>query len=153
MRRSSPSRSFLASCSGASFVEAAVVLPVLLIIVGGAFDFGRAFALLADAQRDLRTATRFLSRLPAQAVCGWGLIEARNLAVYGNVQGTGSPHLTGWTTTDIVKELPAICSSDTDPGVVKLSAKIRYRALMWRTVGLPGELTFAIEHEERWQGE
>lgn len=144
----------VAACrSGASLVEAAVVLPILLIIVGGVFDFGRAFSLLADAQRDLRTATRFLATLPAPAVCGWGLIQARNLAVFGNIQGTGTAHLSGWTTSDIIRELPVDCSKTTDLGTIKLSAKIRFQALVWKSVGLPGDLTLSVEHEERWIGE
>jgi hypothetical protein len=139
--------------SGASFVEAAVVLPILLIIVMGAFDFGRAFSTLSDAQRDLRTATRFLSTLPASAVCGWGLVQARNLAVFGNTAGTGTPHVSGWQTADIILQSPTSCSGVTSLGVIRLSATVRYDALIWQSIGLPGSINFNISHEERWQGE
>lgn len=139
--------------SGATFIEAAIVLPVLIVIICGAFDFGRAFSTLSDAQRDLRTATRFLSTLPASAVCGWGLIQARNLAVYGNTGGSGAQHVQGWSTSDIKLDQPTSCTSPSGLGVIRLSANVRYDALIWQTVGLPGSITFAIEHEERWQGE
>jgi hypothetical protein len=146
-------RALLRDRSGASFVEAAVVLPILLIIVMGAFDFGRAFSTLSDAQRDLRTAARFLSTLPVSAVCGWGLTQARNLAVYGNTTGSRTQHLSGWKTTDIILQSPATCSGVTSLGVIRLNATIKYDALIWQSIGLPGTITFNISHEERWQGE
>lgn len=138
--------------SGAAFIEAAVALPVLLIIVSGAFDFGRAFSTLADAQRGLRTATRFLTALPAESVCGWGLVQARNLAVYGNTAGHEPKVIAGWKTSDITMQAPVNCNV-ADIGLIRLSAKVSYEALMWKTVGLPESITFTIEHEERWQGE
>jgi hypothetical protein len=148
-----PPCAHLRDCSGASFVEAAVVLPILLVIVMGAFDFGRAFSTLSDAQRDLRTAARFLSTLPASAVCGWGLVQARNLAVYGNTAGTGTRHVSGWTTNDIILQSPTSCTGAPSLGVIRLNATVRYDALIWQSVGLPGSINFNISHEERWQGE
>lgn len=143
---------------GASFIEAAVVLPILVIIVCGAFDFGRAFSTLSDAQRDLRTATRFLATLPAIALCGtdqWGLQQARKLALTGKVDNTGTQHLPGWTATDITMLRPtaAECGSAAGPLVVKLNGRIKYEGLIWHTVGIPGTITFSIDHEERWLGE
>lgn len=151
--RKGASTALLRDLSGASFVEAAVVLPVLLVIVMGAFDFGRAFSTLSDAQRDLRTATRFLATLPASAVCSWGLVQARNLAVFGNTAGTGSQHVSGWKTADIILQSPTSCNGVTSLGVIRLSATVKYDALIWQGVGLPSSIDFNISHEERWQGE
>jgi hypothetical protein len=146
-------RSLLRADEGTSFVEAAVVLPILLVIVMGAFDFGRAFSTLSDAQRDLRTATRFLATLPASAVCGWGLVQARNLAVYGNTAGSRTQHLAGWETNDIILQSPTSCDGVTSLGVIRLNATVSYDAMIWKNVGLPGSINFNISHEERWQGE
>ena len=148
-------RAFGRGESGAAFVEAAVALPVLLIVVCGAFDFGRAFSTLADAQKSLRAATRFLATLPATAVCDpYYQQQARNLAVYGKIDpppGT-KKSLQGWHTTDIVILSPIDCTV-ADLGKVQIKAAIAYQAWMWQTVGLPDTITFNIEHQERWQGE
>lgn len=139
--------------SGASFVEAAIVLPVLLIFAAGGVDFARAFTVLSVAQRGLRDGTRFLTTLPQPAVCGWGLDKARNLTVYGNLTGSGTPAVDGWSTRDIVLDTPTSCSGTSGLGVIRLSSTVRYNALIWQSVGLPSTISFRIEHEERWLGE
>ena len=40
-------RNFLGDTHGASLVEAAIGIPVVIIILAGAFDFGRAYSTLA----------------------------------------------------------------------------------------------------------
>lgn len=130
-----------------------MVLPILLLVVCGGFDFGRAFSTMSDAQKGLRAATRFLTTLPAAAVCdGTFLRQAQNLAVYGNVGGTGRATIEGWKPQDVVKVTPTACTA-ADLGIIKLSSRVTYNALIWRVVGLPASISFTVEHEERWLGE
>lgn len=138
---------------GISLLEAAVVLPVLIVVMAGAFDFGRAFTTLSVAQKGLRAATRFMSTLPVQAVCGWGLDQGRKLAIYGNIEGTGKAAIPGWVPTDIILEQPVSCAPPEDVSIIRLSTHVHYKALMWQTVGLPSTISLSTEHEEKWLGQ
>jgi hypothetical protein len=144
---------------GTAVIEAAVVVPVLIIIMVGLADFGRAYATLSAAQKSLRGATRYLATLPPAAVCDWGLTKARNLAVYGRTDPpTGSvPLVAGWSVGSITLRLPPGASppdcSGTSLGRIELSAQVPYSALIWQVAGLPDTLTMTTSHEERWIGE
>lgn len=137
--------------SGASLVEATIAVPVVIIVLAGAFDFGRAYATLSTAQRGLRSATRFLSTLPQTAVCGWGLTQAKNLAVFGNTAGTGSSPIVGWGTTNISLASPTDCTG-ASIGVIELDTTVPFTAVTWSFVGLPNSITLTTSHQERWIG-
>lgn len=141
------------SSSGTAFIEAAVLLPVILGVMGGIFDFGRAYATMAAAQKSLRGAVRYLTLLPSGAVCSWGATNARNIAVYGNFSGSGSPVVTGWTVDDVTLVSPTTCAYATPVGKIKMSADVPYTSLMWNIVGLPSTITMSVEYEERWVGQ
>src|SRR5690242_2256134 len=87
--------------SGTALVETALIMPLAIILMVGVVDFGRVFMTRATAQKSMRDGARYLTLLPASAVCGWGLTNAKNLAVYGNLAGTGTPLVTGWAITDV----------------------------------------------------
>jgi Flp pilus assembly protein TadG len=141
------------STSGAAILEAAVVLPVLIIMMGGIFDFGRAYSTLVTAQKSLRGAVRYLTLLPSGAVCDWGATNAKNLAVYGNTAGTGTALLTGWTVSNISLDSPATCSYSASVGKITMSASVPYTSIMWSVVGLPASITMNVQYEERWIGQ
>lgn len=138
--------------SGASIVEAAIVLPVILVIIGGIFDFGRAYATLSAAQKSLWSATRYLAHVPYEKLCSsWALTDAKNIALHGNTAGTGPLLVAGWTADDISLNSPTNCN---DPVVaIRMSANVPYLSFMWGVVGLPDQITMTAEHEERWIGQ
>lgn len=138
--------------SGVSVVETAIVLPVIVILIGGIFDFGRAYATLSAAQKSLWSATRYLSHVPYERVCSsWALADAKNIALYGNTAGTGPLLVTGWTAGDITLNAPTNCN---DPTVaIRMSANVTYQSFMWGVIGLPNQITMNVQHEERWIGQ
>lgn len=144
---------------GTAIIEAAIVLPILIIIMVGIVDFGRAYATLSAAQKSLRGATRYLATLPPGAVCSWGLINAQNMAVYGETapEEDAEPLVPGWSLGSIVLTLPPDAPppdcSGTSLGRIQLSAEVPYTALIWQVAGLPETLTMTTSHEERWIGE
>lgn len=72
---------------GAAIVELAMILPVLLLLSFITTEIGRAVYQYNTITKSVRDAVRYLSvQTP-----GTGLIEARNLVVYGNTAGTGEP--------------------------------------------------------------
>ncbi|MFO1131700.1 MAG: TadE family protein [Hyphomicrobiales bacterium] len=151
-----------ASDSGAAVLETAVVLPIILILMGGIYDFGRAYATMSAAQKSLRGAVRYLSLQPFGFVCSnTAKGNAKNLALYGNTAGTGNALVSGWQAADIsvsvldVNDAPITdCSSY--PTVVKISmssTKVPYNSLMWGIVGLPNAINMTVAHQERWIGQ
>ena len=115
----------------------------------GATDFGRAYTTSSTADKSMRDATRYLAHLPFSAVCGWGLTNAQNLAVYGNTAGTGNPLITGWSTSNVTLAQPTSCASNpASDQIVKLTASVPFTAIMF--VGLAS--TLYAQHEERWIG-
>jgi hypothetical protein len=126
-------------------------MPLAISLMAGATDFGLAYSELSTAQKSLRGATRYLARLPANAVCSWGQTNAKNLAVYGNIGGTGNPVISGWATSQVTLTQPTNCASSY--AVIELGATVTYNSLMLPVVGLPGTVTLSTSHQERWIGE
>src|SRR3954451_5329385 len=78
---------------GVALVEFAITLPLLLAICFGITEFGRAIYTYNTLAKSTRDAARYLTtQAPGNAV-GWA--TAKNLAVYGNPLGTGSPLVVG----------------------------------------------------------
>lgn len=77
---------------GVQFVELAIVLPVLMLLFAGVAEFGRYFYEYTTLAKGSRTAVRYLATARAN---GLDDLAAKNLVVYGNLEGTGSPILNG----------------------------------------------------------
>ena len=85
--------------SGVQLVELAIVLPVFLMLFGAAAEFGRYFYEYTTLDKATRAASRYLA---TAAVNGTEDTRARNIAVYGNMDGTGTPIVSGLTTANVV---------------------------------------------------
>lgn len=72
---------------GAAVLEFALILPLLLLLTFITTEFGRAMYQYNTVAKSVRDAVRYLS----MQTPGSHLTEAKNLVVYGNVGGTGSP--------------------------------------------------------------
>src|SRR5215468_10877208 len=91
--------------SGSALVETAVILPIMISLMVGGVDFGMAFSAHATVGKSVRDAARYLGSLPpwpTPVACNnWAQTNAKNLAVYGNLAGTGSPLIPGWSTGNV----------------------------------------------------
>lgn len=145
---------FIRCESGTSILETAVVLPLLVILMGGVYDFGRAYGTMSAGQKSMRAAVRYLTRLPAEAVCNsWALTQAKNIALYGNTAGTGSLLIPNWTAGDITLTTKPTNCPTTSVTNINLSANVPYSSLMWSVIGLGNNTTMRVEHEEKWVGQ
>lgn len=84
------------SARGVAAVELGIVMAPLLVLTFGVTEYGRAIYTYNALDKATRDAARHLT-----AVVGGNTnpaAEARNLAVYGNVAGTGAPLAPGLTT-------------------------------------------------------
>lgn len=82
---------------GVALVELALIIPMLLLLTFITTEFGRAMYEYNAVVKSTRDAVRYLSvQTP-----GTKITEARNLVVYGNTAGTGSPLARGLSLANV----------------------------------------------------
>ncbi len=96
---------------GQSLVEFAMVLPLLLLIALGVVEFGRAYYQYNTLTKAVREGARYMS---IHAYDTDELARAKNMTVFGNREGTGSPCLPGLAVGNIAVT-PRNPSSGTSP--------------------------------------
>jgi Flp pilus assembly protein TadG len=113
-------------------VEFVISAPLLLFVLYCVAEFGRAFtqfSMLADAARD---ADRYLASnalLGSTGIVGLAAVSgpAKNLVVYGNAAGSGTPILPGLSTSQVT------VASDTSNDV-SISVAYPYQSLFGGTI-------------------
>ena len=92
---------------GIVLVELALVLPIALLMVMATAELGRALVQYNALNKAVRDGARYLA---STAILGsTGVVQldtntrnaTRNLIVYGNTAGTGTPRLQGLTTSQV----------------------------------------------------
>jgi Flp pilus assembly protein TadG len=84
---------------GVQLVEVALVVPILLLLFGSVAEFGRYFYEYSSAAKASRVGARYLASKCANNASYQ--TTAKNLIVYGNAAGTGSPVLPGLSTANV----------------------------------------------------
>lgn len=82
---------------GTQLVELAIVIPVLLMLLGAAAEFSRFF----NTYSTLAKATRAGARYQISQPPGASDTAAKNIVVYGNPAGTGTPVVAGLSPTQV----------------------------------------------------
>lgn len=90
--------SFRRDDRGLQLVELAIALPVLILLFAAVAEFGRYFQAYTTLAKGSRVAVRYLATARAG---GCDDLSAKNLVVYGNVAGTGSPIVNGLTVSNV----------------------------------------------------
>ena len=83
--------------TGVAIVEFALVLPFLLLLTFIVTEYSRALYQYNTLAKSVRDAARYLSTQSP----GTKITEAKNLVVYGNPAGTGTPLALGLTTAQV----------------------------------------------------
>lgn len=97
---------------GVAMVELTIVLPVVLLLMLAAAEFGRAFWQYNTLTSVVRDAARHASASGLFGSTGVVILtdslrtEVQNLVVYGNTAGTGSPVLNGLSAAGVALESP-----------------------------------------------
>lgn len=145
-------KQFLHCTSGASLVEVTLVMPLAVMLMAGSAEFGRALYAYHTADKSVKSAARYLARLPATAVGeAWALSKARNLAMTGKLEDGGSPLIRGWTDPSKVRLDAASLASN--PSVIHLEAEVPFSTPMLTALGFSNTVTFTVRHEERYISE
>ena len=85
------------SQKGVALIEFALVLPLLLLLSLIVTEYGRALYQYNTLTKSVRDAVRYLSSKDP----GTGIAQAKNLVVYGNPMGTGTPLALGLTAAHV----------------------------------------------------
>lgn len=85
---------------GVQLLEIAIVIPILLVMFAAVAEFGRYFYEYTTLAKGSRIGARYLASKSVTSSTNYQAI-AKNLIVYGNTAGTGSPILYGLTTDNV----------------------------------------------------
>jgi Flp pilus assembly protein TadG len=99
LRRRLQLRTLARSERGTQLAELAIVLPILLILFAATAEFGRYFYEYSTLAKAARVGTRYMV---TAKVSTFERSQAKNLVVYGNTAGTGTPLIDGLTTDNVV---------------------------------------------------
>ena len=151
-------RSLWRDSAGTALVEATIVIPVLLVLVFGVFEFSAFFWQQQLISTGVRDAARYLSRSLDQSNPALET-AAKNLAVTGSTSG-GIPRVSGWSVSDLTISLTSIDNpfgaNGTSPyrgfaliQVVTVSTSYTHPSLGFLDyLGLPN-LVIQVSHSER----
>jgi Flp pilus assembly protein TadG len=95
---------------GLAAVEFVVCAPLVLLLLLACAEIGRAFVQFATLSYTIRDAVRFVTTNSINGTTGVVLISnttitrAKNLAVYGNIGGTGTPRLPNYQVGHVAVE-------------------------------------------------
>jgi len=103
---------------GVQLVEVALVIPIMLLLFGAVAEFGRYFYEYTTAAKAARVGARFLASKSVNSGTNYEL-QAKNLVVYGNIGGTGSPVLPGMTINNV--DVQYVGGTSGIPALVKVS--------------------------------
>jgi Flp pilus assembly protein TadG len=180
---------------GAAAVEFGIVVAILFIpLIGGSIELGRGIHHYQVVTKSMRDATRFMSRLPKSAIPdtldggagGTGACsntentgvagQAKNLAMYGNIAGTGTAFLPYWTapanlaTIDMcgpvalgtagitcggnaIAGTVTVDGEDLDVEIVCLTTTVTYDDIGFLSALGLGPITYTVAHQQRWIGD
>jgi Flp pilus assembly protein TadG len=113
---------------GTVLVEMSMVVPLMLFLSAGVFEFGNLIHDKLLMEAGLSDGARFAARCNSTLYTNAGLAAincadiATNIAVFGNVAGTGSARIPGWQKSDVTITIadPATCHNTVDSNGVVL---------------------------------
>lgn len=127
--------------AGVALVEFALILPFLLLLSITAVELGRAIWQYNALTKSVRDAARYLSLQTPET----HITQARNLVVYGNTGGTGSPLVIGLTTSQVPD--PTWQTAGTAPVINTVTVTVRgyqFQPMFASVFGLSfGPLTYS----------
>jgi Flp pilus assembly protein TadG len=149
---------------GSALVEGAIVVPVLIALLFGVYEYSWFFYQQHVISTGLRDAARYLARSRDPCDFGssvWGAAQenAKNLAATGSIGG-GPARVKGWTATMVVPRCSQVDNSPPARGqsayrgglviyVVTVSTKLTDPSLgFFGLLGLPSPI-ISVSHSER----
>ncbi|WP_224654989.1 TadE/TadG family type IV pilus assembly protein [Mesorhizobium sp. CO1-1-2] len=155
---------------GTTLVETALILPLMVPLSAGVFEFGNLIHDKLLMEAGLSDGARFAARCNSQMYTDNGLAAidcasiATNMAVFGNVAGTGSARVKGWVKANVTVTIaaPASChdavvagatqyrSTTTQVCIVRAAGTFAYSGIGMLSLLRIGPITLNGFHEERY---
>ncbi|WP_165820057.1 TadE/TadG family type IV pilus assembly protein [Microvirga sp. KLBC 81] len=141
--------------SGAALVEAAIVVPVALIVLAGGLELGRAISYHHAADKAVRNAARYIARVPAADVSNDQ--NAENLVRYGtwssSVPSGVRSALSPGNVTDVRVVVTDDAATPPRPVRVRLEADVQYSLPLLTILDSNASLSVTVAHEQPYIGE
>jgi hypothetical protein len=144
---------------GTAIVETAIVLPVIVLLMFGIVELGRALQQHHALTKSVRDAARYIARVPlacpAAGDPNWAAVKtaAQTLAATGRLSG-GTPLVEGWTAAHFDIADPACVDwSGRAVQVITVSAEIPYLDLGFLNVIGLEPFNLAAQHQQVHIGE
>ena len=103
---------------GVQLLETAIVIPILLVLFGAVAEFGRYFYEYTTVAKAARVGARYLASKSVNSSTNYEA-QAKNLVVYGNIAGTGTPVLPGLSVANV--QVQYVGGTGGVPDLVKVS--------------------------------
>lgn len=171
-------RRIKSSKSGATAIEMGLLLPLLLLLMGGMAEFGRAFQQFHLANKGVKSAARYLSRVATGIDCAstagdWAakteVALAKNLAVSGSFSASSPSVISNWAATDITIPAPSASTCFDNSGntylgddlipIIRVTTSFEFNDIgllsflgVGKTTGSGKKLTIRASHEEMYIG-
>ncbi|MGJ3256502.1 MAG: TadE/TadG family type IV pilus assembly protein [Alcanivorax sp.] len=150
---------------GAAMVEFAILLPLMIVLVFGITEMGRAIYQQTTLSKAVSSGARYMSRSfqSVSADCSQGgnwaasITNASNLVAFGNQAGSGTPLLPDLDAGDVsfTSEQRTVTGGG-DACVIIATASVDFSAIFGDTI-VPfldlGPITLGATVEERYHGE
>lgn len=145
-------RPFWRSDDGTILAEALLVIPVVTIFAVGILEFGNVFWQRQLLEVGVRDAARYWSRCnPVFATCS--LATARNIAIYGNPEGTGELRVPNWEGSGAITILPSVQVTSPSAGdTVVVTGTMTYSPSPIFGFLQIGNISISYTHQERYYG-
>lgn len=129
-------RRFFSRENGTHMVELAIVLPVMLMLMGGLAEFGRFFYTYTRLTNAVRAGARHACKWERNA--SWTYPETSNMVVYGDFGGGSTPILPGLTTANVTVTANGPAVNNIDSVTVRI-VNYRYQPLfdVGKLIGVP----------------
>jgi Flp pilus assembly protein TadG len=151
---------------GAALVELAIVLPVILMMVFGITELGRALYQLNSLAKATDGGVRYLSRSWAvlddncQPTSGWSAAAAAtaNYVAFGNAGGQGQPLLPGLSTASVsvTAVYGEVAGSEGSACIILVEASVPFQGVFGENI-VPftrlGPIDLTTRREARYIGE
>ena len=152
---------------GVAALEFALALPVLIILLAGGYELGRALWQHHLVAKGVRDAARYLTRVPDPSAAQY-VDRATNLVIRGSFDAAAAPLLWDWQDDPSLIQIQV--SKETvdnsagtfrgpdggtaDIDIVRVTATVQYRGTgLLAFIGMAGGIQYSLAHEERHFGE
>jgi len=140
---------------GAAEIELALILPILVLLLSGFLEVGRAYWQAQAVEKGLRAGLSWLARTEDPTAPG-NLAAAQNIVRTGRRDGAAPPLVSGWSRpgASLVPAVSNAAVGETVVPVLRFTATVPFDPILPDLAAFVGLDSFNIvlSHEQPWTG-